>query len=40
VQLLHGVSFPEVIGFQKEVVCHTFVVPPTGCPVASGGGRG
>jgi uncharacterized protein (TIGR03032 family) len=28
VQLLPGVRFPEVIGFQKEDVNHTFVVPP------------
>ena len=30
VQLLPGVRFPEVFGFQKEAVRHTFVVPPTG----------
>lgn len=30
VQLLAGVRFPEVIGFQKEAVDHTFVVPPPG----------
>ncbi len=28
VQLLPGVRFPEVIGFQKEELHHTFVVPP------------
>jgi uncharacterized protein (TIGR03032 family) len=28
VQLLPGVRFPEVIGFQKEEVQHTFVIPP------------
>jgi uncharacterized protein (TIGR03032 family) len=28
VQLLPGVRFPEVLGFQKEDVYHTFVVPP------------
>lgn len=28
VQLLPGVRFPEVIGFQKDDVDHTFVVPP------------
>ena len=28
VQLLPGVRFPEVIGFQKDDVQHTFVVPP------------
>lgn len=26
-QLLHGVRFPEVLGFQKETINHTFVVP-------------
>ena len=30
VQLLHGIRFPEVIGFQKDDVNHTFVVPPAG----------
>ncbi len=30
VQILAGLSFPEVIGFQKETVDHTFVIPPTG----------
>ena len=29
VQILAGLRFPEVIGFQKETVDHTFVVPPT-----------
>lgn len=28
VQLLAGIRFPEVIGFQNETVNHTFVVPP------------
>ncbi len=28
VQLLPGVRFPEVIGFQKDAIQHTFVVPP------------
>ena len=27
VQLLQGWRFPEVVGFQKEAVHHTFVVP-------------
>jgi hypothetical protein len=27
VQLLPGVRFPEVIGFQKDTIQHTFVVP-------------
>jgi uncharacterized protein (TIGR03032 family) len=29
VKLLPGLRFPEVIGFQKEAVGHTFVIPPT-----------
>ena len=28
VQLLTGLRFPEVIGFQKDEVQHTFIVPP------------
>jgi uncharacterized protein (TIGR03032 family) len=28
VQLLPGLRFPEVIGFQHETIQHTFVVPP------------
>src|SRR5262245_8946772 len=28
VQLLPGVRFPEVIGFQKDAIQHTFIVPP------------
>jgi uncharacterized protein (TIGR03032 family) len=28
VQLLHGVRFPEVMGFQQDTIHHTFVVPP------------
>ena len=28
VQLLPGLRFPELIGFQKEAVQHTFVIPP------------
>jgi len=30
VQLLPGVRFPEVVGFQKESLHHTFVIPPGG----------
>jgi hypothetical protein len=30
VQLLPGVRFPEVVGFQKDEIHHTFVVPPAG----------
>jgi uncharacterized protein (TIGR03032 family) len=32
VQILPGVRFPEVVGFQKEDVYHTFVVPPSAGP--------
>jgi uncharacterized protein (TIGR03032 family) len=28
VQLLPGLRFPEVIGFQKDAVHHTFIIPP------------
>jgi uncharacterized protein (TIGR03032 family) len=28
VQILPGLRFPEVIGFQQEAIQHTFVVPP------------
>ena len=28
VQLLPGLRFPEVIGFQQETIQHTFVIPP------------
>ena len=28
VQLLTGIRFPEVLGFQKESLHHTFVIPP------------
>lgn len=28
VQLLAGLRFPEIMGFQKEAIDHTFVVPP------------
>lgn len=28
VQVLPGVRFPEVMGFQKESLLHTFVIPP------------
>ena len=27
VQLLTGLRFPEVVGFQKEAVQHTFIIP-------------
>jgi len=39
VQLLPGLRFPEVLGFQKEAVHHTFVVPPPGQYVSWGGPR-
>ncbi|MCU0880172.1 MAG: TIGR03032 family protein [Pirellulaceae bacterium] len=29
VQLLPGIRFPEVMGFQKESLHHTFIIPPT-----------
>jgi uncharacterized protein (TIGR03032 family) len=32
VQLLSGIRFPEIIGFQRDTVQHTFVIPPTGKP--------
>jgi uncharacterized protein (TIGR03032 family) len=28
VQVLAGLRFPEVVGFQKEAVQHTFIIPP------------
>ena len=28
VQLLPGLRFPEVVGFQKETFHHTFIIPP------------
>lgn len=28
VQLLTGVRFPEVVGFQQETIQHTFIIPP------------
>jgi uncharacterized protein (TIGR03032 family) len=33
VQLLPGVRFPEVLGFQQETIQHTFIVPREGQPV-------
>jgi uncharacterized protein (TIGR03032 family) len=32
VQLLSGARFPEVMGFQKDTVQHTFVIPPVERP--------
>ena len=32
VQVLPGVRFPEVVGFQKDDVHHTFVVPTAAPP--------
>ncbi|MBS0261380.1 MAG: TIGR03032 family protein, partial [Planctomycetes bacterium] len=29
VQLLYGIRFPEVLGFQKDALDHTFIIPPT-----------
>lgn len=28
VQLPPGLRFPDVMGFQKETIQHTFIVPP------------
>ena len=36
VQLLHGSRFPEVVGFQKEAVQHTFIIPPEDEPFLGG----
>lgn len=36
VQLLPNLRFPEVLGFQKEAVQHTFVVPPRDRPLLGG----
>src|SRR5206468_20013 len=33
VQLLPRLRFPEIVGFQKESVNHTFVIPPFCCSV-------
>ena len=35
VQLLPGLRFPEVLGFQQETIQHTFVVPPDSSNSAS-----
>jgi uncharacterized protein (TIGR03032 family) len=32
VQLLPGLRFPEIVGFQKDSLHHTFVVPPENGP--------
>jgi uncharacterized protein (TIGR03032 family) len=40
VQLLPGISFPEVTGFQKEDIHHTFVVPPADKPSLGAHGLG
>jgi uncharacterized protein (TIGR03032 family) len=36
VQLLPGIRFPEIIGFQKESIHHTFIIPPDGPPPRCG----
>ena len=36
VQLLAGVRFPEVVGFQQDTIHQTFVVPPTVQPLHVG----
>jgi uncharacterized protein (TIGR03032 family) len=38
VQLLGGVRFPEVMGFQQDTIQHTFVVPPEVRPPQFRGG--
>ena len=38
VQLLPSLRFPEVLGFQKDTVQHTFIVPRDGPPVPTVGG--
>jgi len=35
---LSGLSFPEVVGFEKEAIQHTFIIPREGQPVLPGGG--
>ena len=32
VQLMPGARFPELVGFQKDDVNHTFVAPPAAVP--------
>jgi hypothetical protein len=39
VQLLGGFQFPEVMGFQKDTLGHTFIVPDGPCPYLSGAKR-
>jgi uncharacterized protein (TIGR03032 family) len=36
VQVLPGIRFPEVIGFQKETLHHTFIIPSERNPLQSG----
>jgi uncharacterized protein (TIGR03032 family) len=38
VQVLAGLRFPEVVGFQKDAIHHTFVVPREGSQVLPPGG--
>jgi uncharacterized protein (TIGR03032 family) len=33
VQVLPGIRFPEVIGFQKETLYHTFILPSERAPL-------
>ena len=33
VQLLPGLRFPEVLGFQQETIRHTFIIPPENRPL-------
>jgi uncharacterized protein (TIGR03032 family) len=36
VRLLPGLRFPEVVGFQKEAVQHTFIIPSSAAPRSAG----
>jgi len=37
VQVLPGLRFPEVVGFQKDAIQHTFIVPRSGDPGSAAG---
>src|SRR5262249_40665698 len=38
VQLLPGLRFPDLVGFRKDTVEHTFIVPCEGQPARAGNG--
>jgi uncharacterized protein (TIGR03032 family) len=40
VQLLPGLRFPDVVGFQKDAIQHTFIVPPMTWPKGSAESKG